>query len=218
MATLEADGIWLAFGERKILQSIYLRMDTGQVLGLLGRNGCGKSCLLQTVFGTLRAENQSVRIDGKFIEYPYQKARLIRYLPQHSFVPLSLKIKDAFEMYQVDFEPITTRFESLKKYKNSIFRELSGGEKRLLETLLILLSPVQFVLLDEPFSGVSPVWIEEIKKLIVEQKSQKGILISDHQYGHVLNLSDHIYLLQTGGSLYRLSNPETELRDRGYLR
>lgn len=218
MAILEADSIWLSFAGRKILQNIYLRIDTGKVVGLLGRNGCGKSCLLGIIFGTVRAENQSVRVDGVFFNNPYQEQHLIRYLPQHSFVPPFLVVDQVFKMYKIDFEIVIAHFEQLKSYRYQTFGALSGGEQRLFETLLILLSPVAFVLLDEPFSGLSPLWIEAIKKLIEEQKKYKGILISDHQYGHVLDLSDSLYLLQTGGSLYALTNPETELRDRGYIR
>jgi ABC-type multidrug transport system ATPase subunit len=218
MATLEADSIWLSFSGRTILQNIYLRIDTGKVVGLLGRNGCGKSCLLDIIFGTIRGENQSVRVDGVFVNNPYQEQHLIRYLPQHSFVPPFLVVDQVFKIYKIDFEIVTSYFEQLNLYRYHTFGALSGGEQRLFEILLVVLSPVAFVLLDEPFSGLSPLWIEAIKKLIEEQKKYKGILISDHQYRQVLDLSDSIYLLQAGGSLYPLTNPETELRDRGYIR
>lgn len=215
--TLEADGIWLQFGGRKILQSVYIKLQTGRITGLLGRNGSGKSCLLKSIMGLMPTEWQSVRVNGNYVEKPYQQPGLIRYLPQHPFVPPSLTIQAAFEWYGVNMDEIAQEYATIAKLKNQRIGKLSGGEKRLAEILLILKSDAAFVLLDEPFSHLMPVQIEQLQVTIQQESQRKGILLSDHLYRSVLDLSDSIYFLHTGGRTILLSAPEQNLKDMGYL-
>jgi lipopolysaccharide export system ATP-binding protein len=213
-AVLEADSIELAFRDRKILQNIYLKISQNQITALLGRNGGGKSCLLQIIFGTLTPTHKSVRWNGQYVESPYQKLGLVRYLPQHPLTPSSMSVEKAFEWYGIN--PDIINYEKMSLLKDQRMGQLSGGERRFLETLMILLSPVQFVFLDEPFSHLSPIYVEHLKIIIQAQKSQKGILITDHLYRDVLDIADQTYLLQNG-TTYLLSNPRQELIDRGYI-
>ncbi len=211
---LEADSIELAFGERKILQSIYLKIPSGNVTALLGRNGCGKSSLLQIIFGTLKPTYKSVRWDKQYVALPYLERKLVRYLPQHPLTPPSMRVEEAFKRYEaVPDASLEDRWQRLKSQR---FGELSGGERRFWETVLILFSPVTFVLLDEPFSHLSPIYIEQLKELITMQKSNKGILITDHLYREVLDIADQTYLLQNGAT-YLLTHPHRELAERGYI-
>jgi len=213
---LEADSMWLEYNGRKILQSTYIKMQTGMVTGLLGRNGTGKSSLLRMIFGTLRGQNQSVRFNREYIERPYLQTGLIRYLPQSPFVPKNLKLNELCEMYHVQFESVVRYFPELEEYKQNRISKLSGGNSRLVETLLILLSPVQFVLLDEPFTHVSPLMVEKLSTVIREQKECKGILLSDHAYRHVLDLSDDVYMIVPVGRSVLLKNPEQDIKSMGY--
>lgn len=146
LAVLEADSIELAFGSQKILQNIYLKIPHHQVTAVLGRNGGGKSCLLQIIFGTLAPTYKSVRWNGQYVESPYQKRGLVRYLPQHPLTPTSMRVKEAFDWYGIHAD--TIGYEKISLLKEQRMGQLSGGERRFLETLMILLSPVQFVLLD----------------------------------------------------------------------
>ena len=214
LAVLEADSIELSFDGRKILQNIYLKIPHHQVTAVLGRNGGGKSCLLQIIFGTLAPTYKSVRWNGQYVESPYQKRGLVRYLPQHPLTPSSMRVKEAFEWYGIHAD--TIGYEKISLLKDQRMGQLSGGERRFLETLMILLSPVQFVLLDEPFSHLSPIYVEQLKTIIQEQKAKKGILITDHLYRDVLDIADQTYLLQNGAT-YLLTNPRQELIDRGYI-
>jgi ABC-type lipopolysaccharide export system ATPase subunit len=214
LAVLEADSIELTFGGRKILQNIYLKILSNQVTAILGRNGGGKSCLLQIIFGILTPTYKSVRWNGQYIESPYRKQGLVRYLPQYLLTPSSMCVEEAFKCYGIHADCVN--HEKMPLLKNQRMGQLSGGERRFLETLMILLSPVQFVLLDEPFSHLSPIYVEQLKIIIQEQKSQKGILITDHLYRDVLDIADQTYLLQNGAT-YLLSNPRQELIDRGYI-
>ena len=209
---LEADSIWLNFGERMVLKSIYLKIETGEIVGLLGRNGCGKSCLLRSIFGTQTTENKSVRIDKQYIEKPYQESGVLRYLSQKNFVPSSMRVKTALEYYGVNLPDVYSSYTS----QNLRFGELSGGERRFLETLMIVFSPVKFILLDEPFSNISPLRVEELVTILHQQKQNKGIIITDHLYREVLNHSNRLYLL-SDGALTALKNPKQDLIDRGYL-
>ena len=213
---LEADSMWLEYEGRKILQSIYLKIETGKVVGLLGRNGTGKSSLMRMVFGSLRGQNQSVRINGKHISHPYNEKNLIRYLPQHHFVPTDLKLTTLCSIYEIDLLEIGKYFPEICKYGAEKIGNLSGGNRRLVETLLILLSPVPFVLLDEPFTHLAPVTVEQLSNVIRDQKQHKGILLSDHSYQQVIDLAEEIYLIVPVGRSVYLNNPEEDLKRFGY--
>ena len=90
---LEADGIRLAFDSRPVLADVYLRVQSGQVVGLLGRNGSGKSVLLQTIFGARAVPDASVRVNGRYVAPTFRVPGLVNYLPQASLLPLYLSIR-----------------------------------------------------------------------------------------------------------------------------
>ncbi|WP_159468429.1 ATP-binding cassette domain-containing protein [Dyadobacter sp. 3J3] len=217
MDILEADSIWLEYNGRKVLQSIYLKVETGKVTGLLGRNGTGKTSLLRMIFGSLRGQNQSVRINGDYVSHPYLEKNLLRYLPQVPFAPKGLTVEKLCSLYSVSFSEMVSNFPDLEKYKKEQLWNLSGGNMRLVETLLILLSPVSFVLLDEPFTHLDPVIIEQLLVIINEQKNNKGIILSDHFYRYVLSASDAVYLIIPGGKSVLLKEPQENLKSLGYI-
>ncbi|QRR02902.1 ATP-binding cassette domain-containing protein [Dyadobacter sandarakinus] len=212
---LEADSIWLEYDGRKILQNIYLKAETGKVTGLLGRNGVGKSSLLRIIFGTLPAQSQSVRINGAYVAEPYKQHGLLRYLPQHRFAP-NLSLKTLCSCYDVLLEQMVAYFPELGEHTREKINSLSGGKVRLIETMLVLLSPVSFVILDEPFTHLSPVVTETLMQVITDQKAHKGILVCDHLYHQVLAISDAAYLMVPVGRTILLTDPLTELSAYGY--
>ena len=152
---LEADGIQLAFGLRRILNDVYLRCQTGAITGLLGRNGQGKTCLMNTVFGTLENADKSIRFDGRRIVHPFKRPELIRYLPQFNFIPAGISLQRVFVDFNVNFETFKHDFPNSNLRITQKVRDLSGGQKRLLEIYTILKSPCQFVMLDEPFTHLA---------------------------------------------------------------
>lgn len=213
--TLEFDGISLSFGAHSILSSVYMKCETGKVIGLMGRNGCGKSSLMKTVFGSLKNTDQSIRVNNFPLTGNYQRDKFISYLPQESFIPSHLTVAKALDYYNLSSENLQSYFPDFKVLFSHTVSSLSGGYLRLLESFLILNSPHPFCLLDEPFSGLMPLHIESMKELIAKAKSTKGIILSDHLYRHTMEMADEIYLL-SNGQTYLIKDRE-ELVFRGYL-
>lgn len=195
---MEADSIQLEFGTRKILSDIYIQCETGKITGLLGRNGNGKTSLMNIIYGNLNASHKSVRFDGKMINTPYLRPELLRYLPQFHFIPKNISLKRAFSDFNVDYAPFEVLFPEFNNKYLSPLSSLSGGQRRLIEIYTILKSDTQFVLLDEPFSNLSPVWIESIQELLTTEKQHKGILVTDHLYREIIAVQDNLYLLVDG--------------------
>lgn len=211
----ELDNVELYFKNKRILSGIYLKAETGKVTAILGRNGCGKSSLLNIAFGNLKSKYKLIRLDGKPCLKPLYKTGIVKFLPQYNFIPNGTKLSNALKLFKVDWEEFISYFESFSKYKNSKFKELSGGEKRLIEIYIILKSDSKIVILDEPFSYLAPLHIETVKQLISEEKRHKVVIISDHMYQHIIDASDNIYLLQNG-TTKKIENL-TELEDYKYL-
>jgi len=215
MSTLEFDSIEVSFGGRALLSSVHMACETGKVTGLLGRNGSGKSTLMKIVFGATPFEQKSVRVNGEFLGLNYLSRKVIAYLPQGGLVPSYLTLRKAFALFGVEESAITQHFPEAGDMMHLKPAELSGGYRRIFELILILRSRAMFCLLDEPFRGLTPVYIEKIKQLISAFKSEKGILITDHMHKHVLEVSDRMYVL-ANGQTYPVTDPE-QLISLGYV-
>ena len=165
---LEIDSAELAFGERRILSGVYLLVETGGVTAVLGRNGCGKSCLMKILSGSLKAGFCSMRIDGKWHRRFTEKE--IRYLPQHPFIPGWLRLERALGDFRLQREDLERWFPEFISLRGTRIGELSGGEQRILECFIILRSPARFILLDEPFSQIAPLHVATLQTLIRQEK------------------------------------------------
>ena len=194
----EIDNVELYFKNKRILNGIYLKAETGQVTAVLGRNGCGKSSLLNIVFGNLKPKYMLIRLDNKPLLKPLYTTGFAKYLPQYNFIPTGMKLSRVFKLFDLDWNLFIENFEAFSIYESVKVKILSGGERRLVETYIILKTVSKIVILDEPFSHLSPLHIDGIKKLIVEEKKHKAIIISDHMYQHIIDASDTIYLLKNG--------------------
>ncbi len=212
---LEIDNVELYFAKKRILNGIYLKAETGKVTGILGRNGSGKSSLMTIIFGSLQPKYKLVRLDGQPILKPLYQTKKVSFLPQHGLVPKNIKIKFLFKLLEVDWFEFIKIFESFSFYRDSKVNTLSGGELRVLETYLILKSPKEIIILDEPFSNIAPLYIEKFKKLIQLEKQHKAIIITDHYFKEVIESSDDLYLLKNGCT--KLIEHIEELEDYQYL-
>ncbi|MEG0519456.1 MAG: ATP-binding cassette domain-containing protein [Bacteroidales bacterium] len=213
---LEIDSVRLSFGNRQILQDIWLKLETGRVTGLLGRNGSGKSSLMQIIFGELMPEDKSLRMNGIPILGCYRNPHDMMYLPQFSFIPGSLSVSKVFQLFKIDYACFLDYFPHFEQLKESVLAELSGGERRVIEVYCILCAPTGFAILDEPFSQIMPVHIEVFKQIIANQKRTKGILLSDHYYRDIIDSSDAIYILANGKTT--LISSLKQIEELGYAR
>jgi len=213
---LEIDSVVKTYDNRQVLTDIYLKCSTGEIIGMLGRNGTGKSTLLKILFGTLQSECKFIRIDGKVHNQAFKSINEVCYLPQDSFLPKEFSVKKITELYMGKNDARNFFEDSVLSdlAKNKI-EHLSGGELRYLEIKLLLSLPAKFILLDEPFNGVSPLLVESIKTLIKQKSKTAGIILTDHDYRNVMDVANRFCLLFDGGIKH--ITDKMELEKWGYL-
>jgi ABC-type multidrug transport system ATPase subunit len=213
---LEVDSVWKQFDNKLVISDVYFKCETTDIVGLLGRNGSGKSTLLKIIFGIVSAENKCIRIDGVVKNKTTQLLHEISYLDQNSFIPSHLSVKKAISLSisigkRVDF----IEDSMIQSILNKKINFLSSGELRYLEIKLVLFNSSKFVLLDEPYNGLSPVMVEKINKLIKDNSFKKGIVITDHDYENVIRISTQLVLMKEG-KIHSIKN-KMDLMEKGYL-
>ena len=213
---LEVDSLAKRYSERVILSDVYLKCVTGDIVGLFGRNGTGKSTLMKIVFGMEKADNKFVRVNDKVLLSQSQLIQEISYLSQDTFLPNNLTVLELIRLtlnnQNVDSflnDLILSPFLSIKA------NSLSGGELRYLEIKLLLNLPSKFILLDEPFNGLSPIIVQAVSELIKTFSKSKGIILTDHDYHSVLDVANRFYLLSDG--YLRSISGRSDLVRLGYL-
>ena len=213
---IEVSGIRKMFGSKAILSDVYLKIEVGEIIGLFGRNGSGKSTLLKSICGLLPVSDKSVFIDGVSKNKSSNLINEIAYLHQDQFIPNHLSVIRTIHL-GIDKQKTALFCEDvfIKPLLNRKIRNLSVGELRYLQIKLVLFNTSKFVLLDEPFNGLSPKMIEVVTGLIEENSKEKGILITDHNYENVLKISTGLRLLKEG-KLQIIKN-KAELFENGYL-
>ncbi|APG59851.1 ATP-binding cassette domain-containing protein [Christiangramia salexigens] len=216
MKDLHIDSVRKSYQGKLILSDIFLSCKKGEIVGLIGRNGSGKSTLLNIIFGTESAENKFVRVDNKILKSFADSSKIINYLPQDNFLPKEVKVHNIIKLFLSQKRKIQLiNNDFIKPLLQKKFKVLSGGEKRILEVFLLLNSEANFVLLDEPFNGVSPIIRDYIMKIINDERQNKGFIITDHDYENVWKVSDRVLLLNNA-SIKEIIDEE-ELIKYGYL-
>ncbi len=212
---LVVDSVVVRFGEKTVLSGGYITSETGKVTGLLGRNGTGKSCMFRALMGGLKVDYVIVHIDDTPVDRKKIGLR-IKYLPQDRMIPGGMTLKRAFELYKVDFWEFALRFPRYSAYYNTEIWELSGGEARLAEVYLVLMTEGEFCILDEPFSQISPLHIETVHELIREKSREKGIIVTDHNFEAISKVVDNLFVIADGYT-FPVEAREDLVR-HGYLR
>ncbi len=224
---MKAKNLTKSYKERKILNNINIELDVGEVVGLLGPNGAGKTTCFYIIAGLINPEKGNI-IFGKtnITGYPvFERARIgIGYLPQETSIFRGMSVEDNLlsiietkehdnhKRYQI-LEDLLVEF-NISKIRSSLAITLSGGERRRVEIARCIASNPSHVLLDEPFSGIDPLAIQDLKNLIGYLKQRKiGILITDHNVKDTLEIVDRAYILYDGKILFK-GNPTEITNDQ----
>jgi lipopolysaccharide export system ATP-binding protein len=206
---------------RKVVDNISLTITQGEVVGLLGPNGAGKTTTFYIIVGLASPDSGQVLLDGVNItNFPmYVRARNgISYLPQEPSIFKKLTVEENI-MAVLETLPLTPhqrreRLEELiedlglQQVRRSEGYMLSGGERRRVEIARSLVISPSFILLDEPFSGIDPLTVQDIQKIIVRLKGDGiGVLVTDHNVPYTLQVTDRAYIINNG-SIFRAGSPE----------
>ena len=201
MNRLTITNVGKKFGKKLVLDSVSLEINSGEIQSVFGRNGSGKSTLLKIVFGVEIADTMSLQINEKvFLQKEIIPSQKIAYLPQDNFLPKNYTVRNIIPLFHPNGDDQDKIFYSkgVSKFENTKVGNLSMGELKYLEILLIGNLKHDFLLLDEPFSMVEPLQKEIIKDLLLELKKSKGIILTDHYYDDVLSVADKSFLLLNG--------------------
>jgi lipopolysaccharide export system ATP-binding protein len=230
MLTLRSENLVKIYKRRKVVNNVSIEVKQGEIVGLLGPNGAGKTTTFYMIIGFIKPESGRVLIgDEDITSLPmYERARKgIGYLSQEPSIFRKLSVEQnimaILEMQKIGRKERSERLKDLlgeldisHLAKNKAYT-LSGGERRRVEITRALSTEPKFMLLDEPFSGIDPIAVEDIQKIIYRLKEKSlGILITDHNVRETLSITDRAYImcdgeiLKSGTSEFLASDPEAK--------
>jgi len=212
-STLSATGLAKSYKGRKVVKNVSMHVSAGQVVGLLGPNGAGKTTSFYMIVGLVNNDSGSIVLNDEDITLlpMHERARKgIGYLPQEASIFRKLSVHDNImailqtrkSLSDVDrqekLEHLLEEF-NIGHIKDNLGMSLSGGERRRVEIARALAADPKFILLDEPFAGVDPISVGDIKKIILHLKDRGiGILITDHNVRETLDVCEHAYIVSHG--------------------
>jgi lipopolysaccharide export system ATP-binding protein len=209
---LEVINLRKSYRKRLVIRDVSLRLGRGEVVALLGPNGSGKTTCFYSIAGLVTPEGGQVLIDGRDVTLlpMYRRAKLgIGYLPQEVSIFRGLSVEDnILAILEISVKDIHKRREMLEELmsdfsithlRRASALSLSGGERRRVEIARCLAAGPKYVLLDEPFAGVDPIAVGEIRTLVAKLKTREiGVLITDHNVQETLGIVDRAYILNDG--------------------
>lgn len=213
MATLSASNLAKSYKSRQVVTDVSLSVSTGQIVGLLGPNGAGKTTTFYMIVGLVSLDKGKIFIDDKDMTHQpmHERARKgIGYLPQEASIFRKLTVHEnimAILQTRNDLNASKREEEAdalldefnINHIRNSTGMSLSGGERRRVEIARALAANPQFILLDEPFAGVDPISVNDIKKIIQHLRDRGiGILITDHNVRETLDVCEEAYIVSHG--------------------
>ena len=227
MAILEAKNLAKTYGSRKVVSDVSLTVESGKIVGLLGPNGAGKTTSFYMIVGLVSRDEGSITIDGVDISLQpmHNRSKMgIGYLPQEASIFRKLSVfdnimavlqtrKDLSKAERLDkLEELLDEF-NIQHIRNSNGMALSGGERRRVEIARALAANPKFILLDEPFAGVDPISVIDIKKIIQHLRDRGlGVLITDKNVRETLDVCEHAYIVSQGHMIAN-GTPEHVLND-----
>ncbi len=209
---LEVVGLMKFFGKKKVVSDVNLSVNSGEIIGLLGPNGAGKSTTFYMIVGIYKPDKGKIILNDEDItkNQMFIRARKgITYLPQEPSIFRKLSVQDnikiVFESMDMPKEIIDEKTEEIMKsmnithIKNNMGYSLSGGERRRVEVSRALAAKPNFMLLDEPFAGIDPIAVNELREILFSLREKDiGIIISDHNVRETLNVCDRAYIINNG--------------------
>ena len=213
MSQLQAVALEKQYSKRKVVDGVSLSLDSGQVVGLLGPNGAGKTTSFYMIVGLVQADKGRIFLDGAELTdlAMHKRARLgIGYLAQEPSIFRRLSVEQnilAILETRKDLDVVARKERcerlmeefGIEHLRESMAMSLSGGERRRLEIARALSMQPAFILLDEPFAGVDPIAVIDIKKIIQHLKALNiGVLITDHNVRETLDICDRAYIINSG--------------------
>ena len=226
MLKLEVSGLQKTYGKKTVLRNIDLHVETGEIVGLLGPNGAGKTTTFYIMLGLITPDKGSIYLDKTEISFlpMYKRAMMgISYLPQEPSIFRKLSVEDnlraVLEIKGLSKTEIDTQVQQLLVEFNLVeFSQrdgyrLSGGERRRAEIARAIATKPTFILFDEPFAGIDPLAIIELKKMLNYLKEKGlGIVITDHNVRDTLSITDRAYIINNGEILNE-GTPEKLISD-----
>jgi lipopolysaccharide export system ATP-binding protein len=222
VARLSATGLAKTYGRRTVVRNVDVEVRSGEIIGLLGRNGAGKTTLFQMIVGLVKPDAGEIKLNGKPITEDATNARAnlgIVYLPQESSVFLKASVRDNLRLV-LELQPYSRAERAamgrelldelgLLPLARQKAHSLSGGERRKLEICRSLVLRPKFLLLDEPFTGIDPLTIAELQKIILGLKAKGiGIILSDHNVRDTFRITSRVYIIDKGEVLVQGPPPE----------
>lgn len=210
--TLTIKNISKRYGKKRVITDISIDIKQGEIIGLLGPNGAGKTTCFYIVAGLIKPDSGNIFIDQLDISHMsmYQRGQLgINYLPQESSIFRGMNVEDNIytileitepniEIRKQKLEQLLSEF-SIKHLRKNHALSLSGGERRRVEIARSLACNPSFILFDEPFAGIDPIAVNDIRQMIIQLKKRNiGILITDHNVRETLSIVDHGYIVYDG--------------------
>jgi len=226
MKKLETREISKSYRGRRVVDDVSVHVKEGEVVGLLGPNGAGKTTSFYMIVGLIGPDSGAVLVDDEDITTlpMYQRARRgISYLPQEPSIFRKLTVEENLMaiLETLPIRPVERRDRmeqlvdqlGLDKVRRSQGYMLSGGERRRVEIARSLVINPSFLLLDEPFSGIDPIQVLELQRIIFDLKRQGiGILVTDHNVRETMAVTDRAYIINNG-RIFRAGSPEALERD-----
>ncbi|MCP2519948.1 LPS export ABC transporter ATP-binding protein [Candidatus Aminicenantes bacterium AC-335-K20] len=215
MEELRAEKLSKSYGNRKVVNNVSLKLKKGEIVGLLGSNGAGKTTIFHIILGNVSPESGRIFLnEEELTQLPmYMRVRKgIGFLPQEPSAFRGLTVKEnLYVVCEILSLPISQTRQiidmliqelGLEKVKNAKAFSLSGGERRRLEIARALIPSPKFLLLDEPFTGIDPIAVMEIQRIILALKEKSiGILLTDHNVRDTLKITDRAYIIHKGSIL-----------------
>ena len=208
--------VWKTYRGRAVVQNVSLSVRAGEIVGLLGPNGAGKTTTFYMLVGLIRPDSGAVCLEGRTLTHlpMHRRARLgIGYLPQEASIFRKMTVAENIlaileTVCRVSAERLGRLEELLVEFRltdlrNAPGQALSGGERRRVELARLLATSPRFVLLDEPFTGIDPIMVQDIQTFVCSLKEKGiGILITDHRVQETLRITDRAYILHDGCVLH----------------